>query len=144
MLSNTCKYAVRAVIYLGFHYEAGKRIGIKQISDDLDIPMPFLGKVLQSLAKKKLLLSSKGPHGGFGLGKGGMGLTLYDIVEAVDGSDIFCNCLIGSHRCKEGEKSCPVHDQYHSIRHDFVTFFKRETVGEIVSKMNDPNDFMRL
>lgn len=144
MLSSTCKYAIRAVIYLGYHYEEGKRIGIKQISDDLNIPMPFLGKVLQSLAKKKLLTSNKGPHGGFGLGKEGLKLTLVEIVEAVDGPDVFCNCLIGNHLCQDGANSCPVHEQFHSIRQDFVRFFKQETVGEIVAKMSDPNDFMRL
>lgn len=144
MLSNTCKYAIRAVIYLAFHHQAGKRIGIKQISDDLDIPMPFLGKVLQGLAKKKLLCSSKGPHGGFGLGKDGLKLTLFEIVEAIDGSDIFCNCLIGNHCCCDGEKSCPVHEKFHPIRHDFVEFFKHQTVGDVVEKMSGEDDFIRL
>ena len=69
MLSNTCKYAIRAVIYLAVNDEDGKKIGIKQISKDLDIPTPFLGKILQSLAKQKLLKSTKGPHGGFSIGR---------------------------------------------------------------------------
>jgi rrf2 family protein (putative transcriptional regulator) len=144
MLSNTCKYAIRAVIYLGFYYKEDEKIGIKQISDDLGIPMPFLGKILQGLAKKKLISSSKGPHGGFGLYKDSLKLTLYDIVVAVDGADIFCNCLIGNHLCQNGSNSCPVHEQYHSIRSSFVVFFKSQSVGMIVSKMNNPNDFMRL
>ena len=40
---------------------------LKQISSDLDLPTPFLAKILQQLAKQKILSSSKGPHGGFSL-----------------------------------------------------------------------------
>ena len=35
MLSNTCKYALRALIYLGKYSKEDKRIGIKKISEDL-------------------------------------------------------------------------------------------------------------
>jgi len=64
MLSNTCKYAVRALIYLGKYSVDGTKIGIKKISSDLIIPTPFLGKILQNLVKQKVLVSTKGPNGG--------------------------------------------------------------------------------
>ena len=47
MLSNTSKYAIRAVIYLALYAGEEKKIGIKQISNELKIPTPFLGKILQ-------------------------------------------------------------------------------------------------
>ena len=53
MLSNTCKYGIRAVLYLAMNTKKEKKIGIKQISQDLNIPTPFLGKILQSLVKHK-------------------------------------------------------------------------------------------
>ena len=37
------------------------KTGIKEISNDLDLPTPFLAKILQQLAKQKILSSSKGP-----------------------------------------------------------------------------------
>ena len=88
MLSNTSKYAIRAVIYLALNAGEEKKIGIKQISKDLSIPTPFLGKILQTLAKQKLLSSTKGPHGGFGLGKSAEEITLIDIELT---KDIFPN-----------------------------------------------------
>ena len=45
MLSNTSKYAIRAVIYLALYAGEEKKIGIKEISKDLSIPTPFLGKI---------------------------------------------------------------------------------------------------
>ena len=41
MLSNTCKYAIRAVIYLSFNSSEKRKIGIKTASEDLQIPSPF-------------------------------------------------------------------------------------------------------
>lgn len=69
MLSNTCKYALRALIYLGKFSTDDKRIGIKKISEDLGLSSPFLGKILQNMVKQKLLVSTKGPNGGFSLAK---------------------------------------------------------------------------
>ena len=147
MLSNTCKYAIRAVIYLAVNDEDGKKIGIKQISKELDIPTPFLGKILQSLAKQKLLKSTKGPHGGFCLGRSADEITLFDIVSIIDGSDVFTNCLIGMHSCKSNGKegyACPVHDQYSAIRKQMFEFFSGETIAKILSNMEDKADYVKL
>lgn len=147
MLSNTCKYAVRAVIYLALNGSEDKKIGIKQISKDLDIPTPFLGKILQSLAKQKLLTSTKGPHGGFGMGRAVSKISLYDIVEIIDGTDIFTNCLIGLQPCKcseEGRPPCPVHEQYSSIRTQLLDFYKSESVGDIIKKMENKEEYIQL
>ena len=56
MLSNTSKYGIKAVLYLAreTQTETDKWIGIKKISSDLKIPMPFLGKILQMLARSLL------------------------------------------------------------------------------------------
>ncbi len=117
MLSNTCRYAVRAVIYLAVNANDGSKIGIKKISEDLDIPTPFLGKILQMLAKRGILSSTKGPHGGFGTGKDPEKTKLYEIIEIIDGDDLFNKCLIGVRSCKDEEKPpCAIHDQFVSIR----------------------------
>ena len=66
MLSNSCKYGIRAVVYLASRHTKSN-IGIKEISGDLGLPSPFLAKILQQLAKHKILNSVKGPNGGFTL-----------------------------------------------------------------------------
>lgn len=147
MLSNTCKYAVRSVIYLALHQEEGKKIGIKQISKDLDIPTPFLGKILQSLAKQKMLLSNKGPHGGFSLAMHADEITLLDIVKIIDGLDAFDNCLIGMNTCKSAHdngRPCPIHDQFCEVRKKMYTLFEKESIGNIVSNIENKEDYYLL
>ena len=65
MVSNTSKYAIRALIYLALYAAPEKKKGLKDIAANLGIPTPFLGKILQVLARHNILDSSKGPHGGF-------------------------------------------------------------------------------
>ncbi len=147
MLSNTCKYALRALIYLGKFSEKDKRIGIKKISEDLELSSPFLGKILQNLVRQKLLISTKGPNGGFALAKDADKITLYDIVVKVDGEGFFTNCLIGLESCKTHDPTqplCPVHSQYEKLRTKIETFYK-ETTLEIISKDIDKfEDIIKL
>ncbi|TLX77115.1 Rrf2 family transcriptional regulator [Labilibacter sediminis] len=147
MLSNTCKYAVRSVIYLALHQEEGRKIGIKQISKDLDIPTPFLGKILQTLAKQKVLLSNKGPHGGFSLAMDASEITLLDIVKIIDGLDVFENCMIGMNTCKsahEEGRPCPVHEQFCEVRRKMYSLFEEESIGNIVNKIESKEDYYLL
>lgn len=147
MLSNTCKYAVRALIYLGKFSEEGTKIGIKKISADLLIPTPFLGKILQNLVKQKILVSTKGPNGGFGLGRKPSEISLYDIVRIVDGEDFFRNCLIGLQPCsthENNEKPCPVHSRFGPIRAKLMQFYKDTTIEEILGDMDGLEDLIRL
>ena len=140
MLSNSCRYGIRAVIYIASQPKKHGKTGIKQISGDLDLPTPFLAKILQQLAKQKILNSSKGPHGGFSLLKDPRKITLLDIVKSIDGDDRFTNCLIHNGTCKsvdENKDACPLHDDYDKVRSDIMSFFSSKTIHELVLKASD-------
>ena len=66
MLSNSSKYAINAVIYLALHASPTKRLAPKDIAEALHIPTSFLAKILQTLARKKVISSNKGPGAAFG------------------------------------------------------------------------------
>jgi len=115
MLSSSCKYGIRAVAYIASKSKDGEKIGIKQISEDLNLPTPFLAKILQQLAKQKILSSTKGPHGGFSLLKDPKNITLLDIIITIDGKDLIANCIMHNTTCSclgEEKLICPVHDEY--------------------------------
>ena len=135
MLSNTCKYAIRAVLYLAVHAKDSK-IGIKKISKDLDIPTPFLGKILQTLARHKILTSIKGPNGGFSLGMDADEIYLMDIVEIIDGNDNFNKCAIGVKYCSEQDNPCALHTRYAKLREEIKEIFHRETVETLVEEVS--------
>jgi len=147
MLSNTCKYALRALIYLARYSKDDKRIGIKKISEDLNLSSPFLGKILQNLVKQKLLVSTKGPNGGFSIGKNIEEISLWDIVVKVDGEDFFTNCLIGLEPCRTHDSTkplCPVHSQYEMLRGQISDFYQKTSLKMIGDDITKFEDLIRL
>lgn len=139
MLSNSCRYGIRAVIYLASQPISKGKTGIKKISKDLDLPTPFLAKILQQLAKQKILSSTKGPNGGFSLLKDPKKISLLDIVNTIDGPDIFTSCIMHGTDCPSGDnekKRCPLHDDYEKVRTGLMKLFTSRTVYDLVNKAN--------
>jgi Rrf2 family transcriptional regulator, iron-sulfur cluster assembly transcription factor len=137
MLSNSCRYGIRAVIYLASQPLSNGKTGIRKISSDLNLPTPFLAKILQQLAKQKILSSSKGPHGGFSLLKDPRKITLLDIVNTIDGNDVFTNCIMHNGSCEYVEKDkkpCPLHEDYEKTRTNLIKLFSSKTIYELVKK----------
>jgi Rrf2 family protein len=140
MLSNSCRYGIRAVIYLAGQPANSGMTGIRKISSDLGLPTPFLAKILQQLAKQKILNSSKGPHGGFSLMKDPQKITLLDIVNSIDGQDVFTNCIMHNGSCEgvvNAEKHCPLHDDYESTRRELIKLFSQKTIYDLVVRADN-------
>jgi Rrf2 family protein len=57
-----------------------------QLARYYDLPAPYLAKQLQALVRAGLLAATTGPRGGFRLARPAAGITLLEIVEAVDGT----------------------------------------------------------
>jgi len=144
MLSNTCKYAVRACIYLALNADEEKKIGIKKIAEDLKIPMPFLGKILQILAKNKLLASTKGPNGGFCLGKPANKISLMNIVDLIDGDTSFTGCVVGLKSCTESQAHCAIHERYFPIREEIKKLFEEQNIEELATSIKNSEHLVAI
>ncbi|MCK5136847.1 MAG: Rrf2 family transcriptional regulator [Bacteroidales bacterium] len=143
MLSNTSKYAIRAVIYLALYSSSVKKIGIKVISSELGIPTPFLGKILQMLVRHKILDSSKGPNGGFTLEKPAIDITLMEIIEIIDGADSFDTCVIKTSKCSH-DAPCSMHDKIAPLRREMKSLFLTETIADMAIEFRQGNKRIRI
>jgi Rrf2 family protein len=146
MLSNSCRYGIRAVIYLASQPSTVGKTGIRKISSDLKLPTPFLAKILQQLAKQKILSSSKGPHGGFSILKDPRKISLLDIVNTIDGNDVFTNCVMHNGSCEgveKDKKKCPLHEDYEKTRIELIRLFSNRTIYDLV-KMADRKEFITI
>ncbi|NSW94981.1 MAG: Rrf2 family transcriptional regulator [Bacteroidales bacterium] len=145
MLSNSCRYGIRAVIYLAGQGEGRQVTGIKKISADLNLPAPFLAKILQMLARKKILNSVKGPHGGFSLLKKASEITLAEIISTIDGEEVFTGCIMHNGTCRSIDRNmnpCPIHDDYSGIRAEFIDLVKNRTIDDLIKKANASDEIV--
>ena len=108
MLSSASKYAINAVLYLATKSSEDNKIGAKEVAQEIDVPVAFLAKLLQNLARKNVISSSKGPRGGFYLTEENKKQKLIVIIEHIDGLSKFDECVLGLKDCSN-DKPCPIH-----------------------------------
>jgi len=135
MLSKTCEYAIRAMIYVAQQSRKGSMVNIKEISENIGSPELFIGKILQNLSKLGFLQSSKGRYGGFYIDEKDSKRSLADIVIAIDGDKLFKGCGVGLDYCSE-KKPCPIHYKYKEARSAVYSIYKEATLEQFKSLKN--------
>ena len=123
--SRSTEYAIRALIPLS-QVPDGKYTMVKTIAEQEDIPSHFLAKILQQLARKGLLRSSKGPMGGFCLRVPASDIRLLDVVEALDGIQIQHLCIGGYSDCGSKRGHCALHDGWTALPGEYPGFPARQ------------------
>ncbi len=83
-LSRASAYALHSLVRLAGG-KADRVLPSHEIAEDDGMPGRFLLKVLKPLVSARILLSLKGPRGGYRLARTADKITLLDILEAVDG-----------------------------------------------------------
>jgi Rrf2 family protein len=83
-LSRASSYALHAVAFMAAQNQ-DQPIASHHIAKARGIPERFLVKVLKPLVSAQILLSIKGPNGGYRLGRPATDVSMLEVVEAVDG-----------------------------------------------------------
>ncbi len=83
-LTRASSYALHAVVFMATQKQ-GKPIPSHIVAQARGIPERFLLKVLKPLVSARVLVSVKGPNGGYRLSRPASAVTMLEIVEAVDG-----------------------------------------------------------
>jgi Rrf2 family protein len=112
--SKSCEYALRATMYLAKNNGMDKT-GIHTIAKDLDLPLHYLSKVMQTLVKNNIISSVKGRNGGFYLNQNELNEPLMRVVQSIDGEDVFLKCGLGISNCSS-KRPCPLHNDIKAYR----------------------------
>lgn len=142
MFSKACEYGIRAVLFIAKESQEDKRSNIAQISKAVDSPVPFTAKICQQLARAGIILSKKGPNGGFFIDKNSP-LKLIDVVCSIDGPDIFNGCCLGLGECSSFHP-CPVHDQFEDVRDGLKSMCENTRIISLAMDINRGETFLKL
>jgi len=138
LLSQSCMYGIRAALLIATKGESDKDsfIPIRRIADQLDVSFHFLTKILQVLTHAKLMESYKGPNGGVRLARPAEELSLIDVVEAIDGNDVFDNCLLGLPGCKD-DNPCPLHEKWSNSIDQLRALFQETSLAQLAKESSE-------
>ncbi|MDP2866831.1 MAG: Rrf2 family transcriptional regulator [Elusimicrobiota bacterium] len=101
-ISEAAVIAVHAVYFLA--KADGNPSSTRHIASELGISYNHLTKVMQRLTRAGLLVSGRGPKGGFLLSKKAKAGKLRDVFEAIEGKMSLNNCLMKTRIC--GKTGC--------------------------------------
>lgn len=132
IFSKKCELALQAVLFLSIKKD--KIIfNAKEVSDEIKVPKEFVSKMLQTLTESGIVGSKKGKKGGFYLARRPSQIKLIEIVEAIDGLEVFNNCVLGFPDCSS-DHPCPVHDKWGKIRDEAFKMLSEETLEQLKEK----------
>ncbi|SFR34886.1 Rrf2 family protein [Robiginitalea myxolifaciens] len=109
MISNSAKYALKAVIYLASYSSESKKVLVRDLSHHIQAPEQYLAKVVQELTRRGIISSTRGRNGGLFLKEDNRTHSLFEVVSAVDGVGDIESCVLGYERC-DLNNPCPLHD----------------------------------
>mgnify|MGYP001172815175 CR=1 FL=1 len=141
MISNASKYAIRAVLFLADKSSVSQKFGAVEIAEALEIPPHFIAKLLQQLAREKVISSSKGPTGGFYLDEKNLNLKVCDVLNVIEIKNVFEGCFLGLPKCSP-ENPCPVHHIVADFRKDILGKFERQTIREFSDDVKKNGTFI--
>lgn len=143
MFSKACQYGMRAAIYIAEKSMEDQRVGLKEIAKSIDSPEAFTSKILQQLAKAKIINSEKGPYGGFMMSPKNLEqIKLSHIVSAIDGNQIFAGCALGLKKCSE-QQPCALHHDFKIIRDQIKATLEGTLIKTLALEHGDGLSFLK-
>lgn len=135
MFSKSGEYGIKAAIYIAKQTLKDNKVSLKDIAKAIDSPEAYTSKILQKLKKNNIVISEKGPKGGFSMNKLDIDkIMLSTVVYAIDGDVLFKRCGLGFDLCSD-KNPCPFHNQYKVIRSDMKKMIETTSITSLVSDL---------
>ncbi|MGD2217613.1 MAG: Rrf2 family transcriptional regulator [Gemmatimonadales bacterium] len=134
MISKTDQYALRAVLCLA-QQPLGATLGAAHIAARLGLPANYLSKILHSLARAGVLVSERGPRGGFRLAKPAEQLSLAEVIEPFNSFVQRRSCLLGREECSD-DSPCRLHSRWKGASDPVIEFFNGTAIADLIEEVD--------
>jgi len=130
VIRRNTDYAIRAMVHLASHSQNGV-MPVSHIAEVEEIPYQLACKLLQKLNKAKLVQSSMGPMGGFKLRKKPSNISLFDIIETIQGPLKLNRCLLGDKMCPRQDK-CGIRKNLYELQVHINSFLRKTSLKDLL------------
>jgi len=124
-------YAIRIVDFIARENDLA---GASAIAEKTGIPLRFAKNILQKLVKARIINSYMGIYGGYELAKDKKNISLYDIIEVIDGPINLNRCLLEDEVCTcVPDKQCPYRDLFRNLSREMEAKLRRINFASTIS-----------
>lgn len=135
-ISSKGRYALRMMIDIAGHSN-GEWISIKDISERQGISIKYLEQIVTNLTKSGLLISSRGPQGGYMLAKAADKYTVGQILRVIEGNLAPVACLDTNENLCERRSICPTIDFWEGFYAVINNYVDSVSLQDLVKSQND-------
>jgi len=96
-------YGLMAIHYIAVNDGVGA-VSAKRIAEEFTIPPELMAKILQRLARERLIVSTNGPKGGYALARRPTEITVGQVIRALEGPINIVSCLEEDSDCPQMER----------------------------------------
>ncbi len=111
----------------------GAYLSAREIAEEHRIPPALMAKLLQRLVRRGLVLSHHGTKGGYQIARPAASITLWDVIEAIEGPVCFIECLDPSKLACPQQPSCTVRSPLLLVQQKIAEMLGRTTLGDLVA-----------
>jgi Rrf2 family iron-sulfur cluster assembly transcriptional regulator len=129
-LTTKGRFAVTAMIDLALRQQSGP-VTLAAISQRQQISLSYLEQLFGKLRRHNLVESTRGPGGGYSLGRKAQDITVADIILSVDEPIDATHCG-GKENCHGGDSRCMTHDLWASLNAKMVEFLDSVSLQKLV------------
>ena len=130
-LTSKGRYAVTAMLDVTMHAAHGP-VSLADISERQAISLSYLEQLFSKLRKHGLVISVRGPGGGYRLGRCSAQIAIADVISAVNESVDATKCQ-GKGNCQGGDQ-CLTHSLWHGLSQRIEEFLQSISLAELVAK----------
>ena len=128
-LTTRGRYAVTAMLDLAIN-GGGRPGSLAAISGRQAISLSYLEQLFAKLRREQLVISARGPGGGYRLARSGADIFVAEIIDAVDESVDVTNCQ-GKGNCHQGE-TCLTHHLWEDLSGQIHDFLSQISLGDLM------------
>jgi len=130
-LTTKGRYAVTAMLDIALHRAEGP-VSVMDIAQRQGISSAYLEQLFSKLKRVGLVVSVRGPGGGYQLQRAATEINLSEIISAV-GDGVDATRCHGASDCQDGLR-CLTHDLWAELSHQIDGYLHRITLGELVAR----------
>lgn len=130
-LTTKGRYAVTAMLDLAIHQGKGP-IALADIAHRQGISLSYLEQLFSRLRKRFLVVSVRGPGGGYNLARNASEIHIAEVISAVDENVDTTRCG-GAHNC-QNEGPCLTHDLWYDLSVRIYDYLNRISLQDLVDR----------
>ncbi len=130
-LTTRGRYAVTAMLDIALHSESGP-VSLAEISERQEISLSYLEQLFSRLRRHKLVVSTRGPGGGYSVGRALTDIAVSDIILAVNESVDATQC--GGQKNCHPHGRCLTHDLWEGLSRQVELFLSEISLHDLINK----------